>query len=330
MRSKKLSLAILITFSILLGSGCASSVRFNYAVPSMRYNQPYAVITETQTHSGYVSSQIKGFYTSGTDYKELEEPANIESTSGTIAKGIYSITPYGLITHAIHHKKGRMIRVPAEKIGICIEYYYYKELSRTFSHSDSQYNYYWITYESSKWENTIWETVNAGEKYNLDLMDKELYLSKKKKHETAPSEAPVPPQDIEIKTEEIAENPSENKSDEPQSFGGTTPEQNKGNSENVKDIDIDNQEIIDAGVKKAKELGLNPIPMCEGADGNKYIPAGFVFNISNGDFALENGDMLINATRGTITAINVTLLRGEYAVIENDTARKGDGNLVSK
>ena len=96
------------------------------------------------------------------------------------------------------------------------------------------------------------------------------------------------------------------------------------------EISAADQEIIDAGVKKAKELDVNPIPMCEEEDGNNYIPGGFMFNISNGGFALKNGDMLINATKGTITAVGVDLDRGEYAIIENDKATKGEKNLISK
>ena len=90
------------------------------------------------------------------------------------------------------------------------------------------------------------------------------------------------------------------------------------------------QKIIDAGVTKAAELGLNPVPMCEKDDGNKFIPAGFTFNIDNGEFALKDGDMLINVTRGSITAAGVVLNRGEYAVIENSEAKKGETNLASE
>ncbi len=94
------------------------------------------------------------------------------------------------------------------------------------------------------------------------------------------------------------------------------------------EISAADQEIIDAGVKKAKELGVNPIPMCEKEDGNNYIPSGFIFNISNGGFSLKNGDMLINSTKGTITVAGVALDRGEYAVIENDKAKKGESKLI--
>jgi hypothetical protein len=93
------------------------------------------------------------------------------------------------------------------------------------------------------------------------------------------------------------------------------------------DISAEDQQIIDAGVEKAKELKVNPIPICEGKDGNQFIPQGFMFNISNGGFALQDGDMLFNVTHKTITAVDVKLERGEYAVIENSQAKKGDGNL---
>jgi len=93
---------------------------------------------------------------------------------------------------------------------------------------------------------------------------------------------------------------------------------------------ISDQQIIDTGVKKAKELNLNPIPICQREDGNTFIPAGFIFNIGSGGMSLKNGDMLINVTKKKISAINIPLYRGEYAIIENNRAKKGEGLLVTE
>lgn len=95
------------------------------------------------------------------------------------------------------------------------------------------------------------------------------------------------------------------------------------------EISAADQKIIDAGVKKAKELGLNPLPICEGEKGNLFIPAGFVFSISGGGFSVKNGDMVIFAGKTSFKVEGITLTRGEYVIIENNKAKKGASKLVT-
>jgi len=333
MRNNQLFLYVLLSFMLLIMSGCASAVRCKYIVPSMKYNQPYAIITETEMRSSeskYLSARIKGFYTSGTDYEELEGPVNIDSAGDLIVKGYYTLTPFGWVTHAIHHKKGRRIRVPAEKIGICIEHKYYREISREFLRSDSQYNYYLVKYESYDWDDTIWGTLEQGQEYYVHLMSTSLYSSKDKQHQIAGTETAALPREFEVKTEEIAEDSSGNAKGAPVSSESPGPNANNTVSSVTEEFLASDQEIIDAGVKKAKELGLNPVPVCENEDGSQFIPSGFIMSITNGRVGLANGDMLINATKQTIYAKNVPLLRGEYAVVKEDKAEKGESNLVSE
>ena len=96
------------------------------------------------------------------------------------------------------------------------------------------------------------------------------------------------------------------------------------------DISETDQKIIDAGVKKATELGANPLPICVGKEGNRFIPKGFIFSISNGQMTLKEGDMLINAGKGSITAAGVPLNRGEYAIVKDGKAEKGEESLLPK
>jgi hypothetical protein len=89
------------------------------------------------------------------------------------------------------------------------------------------------------------------------------------------------------------------------------------------------QKIIETAVVKAKACGVNPVPVCEGRNGNKFIPAGYTFTIENDGLALQEGDMLINATNYAIFVKSVLVERGEYAVIENDQPRKGSCKIFN-
>lgn len=95
----------------------------------------------------------------------------------------------------------------------------------------------------------------------------------------------------------------------------------------VKECSFD-QKIINSGRAKAKQLGLNPIPMCKN-ERETTIAAGTRFNISGGGFSLVDKDMIINAgtEEQAIDIEGITINRGEYIVIENNKARKGSGKL---
>jgi len=182
----KLPFLVALSLYLLISSGCASAVRTKYSLPSVADGQPYAVITEKGMKSGYISAEITGFLTSKTNYENYEMPEDIESSTKKALKLAYMVTPYGWATLGIHRKKGCIIRVPAERIGVCISYRYYNELSRKtlFFYEDSVH--YWIKYEGDTWEETKWITLNEDEKYTLNL-----------------TEMVTPPREIKEKTEEF-------------------------------------------------------------------------------------------------------------------------------
>ena len=77
----------------------------------------------------------------------------------------------------------------------------------------------------------------------------------------------------------------------------------------------EDQAIIDAGIKKAKNLGLRPFPLIgEGRGGKVTIisPAVVTYN-RQGKWVITNEDLYINATRGDIVLEGLTIRRGQYA-----------------
>jgi len=96
------------------------------------------------------------------------------------------------------------------------------------------------------------------------------------------------------------------------------------------EISTADQQIIDAGVKKAKKLAVNPLPFCGKGNEGWFIPGGFKVHFGEGGVGIKDGDMVINATQGTLTVIGVNLERGEYAVIKSGKAEKGNSNLIFK
>ena len=78
---------------------------------------------------------------------------------------------------------------------------------------------------------------------------------------------------------------------------------------------IEDQKIIDSGVKRAKELGLRPFPMVGDGRGGKFTvisPAIITYN-RQGNWEITSEDLYINATQGDITLKNLTIKRGQYA-----------------
>ena len=89
------------------------------------------------------------------------------------------------------------------------------------------------------------------------------------------------------------------------------------------------ERIVRAGIKKAKEMGFNPIPVYIDEKGEIIIVPGTSFSIRNGSWALVNGDMLINVGSRPVKAGRIVLNTGEYATIKNGKAEKQSGSLVS-
>ena len=96
------------------------------------------------------------------------------------------------------------------------------------------------------------------------------------------------------------------------------------------EVTFEDQQIIEAGIKKASELGLNPVPIC-GEEQNKwFIPGGFQVRFGQSGVAITDGDMVINATQGLFNVMGTALKRAEYARIVNGQAIKGDQPLMSQ
>ena len=162
------------TAAIILTGCAASMVRFDYKVPSIKEEDPHAVIIEENATKGLVTSKIKGFYVGPTASPEnYVEPYIADSDLKAFAKTMYSITPHGMLAHAIHFNKGRMISVPSGRIGIVINHHYYRELSRKAIGSHVQgntvYTTYMITYDENIWDSTMWVTLKTEKEYRLDL-----------------------------------------------------------------------------------------------------------------------------------------------------------------
>lgn len=82
------------------------------------------------------------------------------------------------------------------------------------------------------------------------------------------------------------------------------------------------QKIIDAGKQKAKELGVNPIPVCIDDKDHIVIVGGAFFTMQDNKFVLANGDMLINTGTKIIKTQGVILGKGEYAIVKNNKLSK--------
>jgi hypothetical protein len=77
----------------------------------------------------------------------------------------------------------------------------------------------------------------------------------------------------------------------------------------------EDQIIIDAGIKKANELGLRPFPMIgEGKGGRVTVigPATITYDLQ-GNWITFHDDLYINATQGDILLKGLNIKRGQYA-----------------
>lgn len=78
---------------------------------------------------------------------------------------------------------------------------------------------------------------------------------------------------------------------------------------------IEDQMIIDAGIKKANELGLKPFPMIGEGKGGKFTviaPAQVMYDM-RGNWITTSEDLYINATQGNIVLKGLSIKRGQYA-----------------
>jgi hypothetical protein len=91
---------------------------------------------------------------------------------------------------------------------------------------------------------------------------------------------------------------------------------------------LSQEELVSRGRDKAKQLGLNPIPVYTNEDGNIIIVQGTDFTINNNKWALAEGDMVINVGSDVVKAENVELNRGEYAKVEGGKVVKFRENLA--
>ena len=88
--------------------------------------------------------------------------------------------------------------------------------------------------------------------------------------------------------------------------------------------------IVDAGLKKAKELGYNPIPVYMVKEGGSIaITGGAKLTIRNGRQTFVENDMVINVGEFSIPVSDIKISKGEYAVIKDDKWVKQDGIISS-
>jgi hypothetical protein len=94
--------------------------------------------------------------------------------------------------------------------------------------------------------------------------------------------------------------------------------------------------LVQASYKKAKELGLDPLPMCVGKDESREVFFdGAIAHIVKADIGpdfpapLENG-MVINVGEILLPIHNLKLMKGEYAVVKNGKFIKQPGKITTK
>ena len=90
-----------------------------------------------------------------------------------------------------------------------------------------------------------------------------------------------------------------------------------------------NENLINDGKKKAKEMGLNPIPVYADEKGELIIVPGTMFSIQNNKWVIKDGDMLINVGNSPVSAGDIILKKGEYATVQNGKITKQPDSLLS-
>jgi hypothetical protein len=167
----------LFLLSALIGlsmfTGCASTVKSSVKTQSLKEGAPHAVIKEENLKENFVTSGIKGVYTSPENYPDTYETfLSTNSMAGDIGKLAFGLTPWGLIANAIYLDKGRTIAVPPGKVGLLIYHHYYKVLSikdiNYFKYGKT-YRGTVITYESRAWDTTVWATLDPNKEYVFKL-----------------------------------------------------------------------------------------------------------------------------------------------------------------
>jgi len=199
------ALIVVLGIAALL-SGCAI-VECKREYPGLQKNAPQAVIKQENSRQGNISSYIRGFYTKESmrpDEIKLVTPRNY-SNGQSIAKILFTCTPYGLMTLPFADIKGNKISVPLSRLGIAIQRQYYKEHSRKKliyappggiyyvnnkstvidkkkSISGDQITegtIYEVDYEELLWEDVIWANIEKSSTYVLDLSNSKLYDNKR-------------------------------------------------------------------------------------------------------------------------------------------------------
>ncbi len=150
------------------------------------------LLNEEEVYADNITSKIKGFYQNRSQVPgDIKEPVMKEYSAGkSIMKGLYTISPYGLMTLPFADFEGRTIAIPVKEIGIVIHRAYYKELSRgkivQLKEGDrtsvkSKFLSEMmpmgkvgtvicqVKFENLEWDDLLWFSAVAGEDYELIL-----------------------------------------------------------------------------------------------------------------------------------------------------------------
>jgi hypothetical protein len=90
---------------------------------------------------------------------------------------------------------------------------------------------------------------------------------------------------------------------------------------------VPNKELIDAAMKKGKDLGHNPFAV-KNVDGNNYVVAG-VIKGERGQITFSENDMITNVGEDPFLFDGFELLKGEYAVVKGGKFVKQSGKITS-
>lgn len=199
---KLVRLFALATLCITL-TGCGA-VEWKHRHPDVTRDDPSALLIEDELREGNIACKVNGFVqnrSDSTDHARAPIPFDY-TTSESIAKGFYTITPYGLFTLPFAELQARKIVVPPGEIGIVIQYTYYKRISKEeeidlakelhFTIQAESYEklnkytpgegnkIYKVVQESLEWNEIIWASLSRDQEYTLKMLSKKLVDSNDK------------------------------------------------------------------------------------------------------------------------------------------------------
>jgi hypothetical protein len=190
---------ILIHIFVTVLSGCAA-VEWKDRHPAVKDGSPHGIVDEKNLKCGDIVSRIRGFCSRQEDYpNDIVSPIAWDySTGQTVAKVVFTVTPWGLMTLPFANLTGRHIAVPPGELGIVVQHRYHKTIEHKVLATLSAGERYQVrpdkltdknltsllerrleggdsiikhVHETCEWEDVTWITIQEGNKYLLDFCE---------------------------------------------------------------------------------------------------------------------------------------------------------------